>query len=63
MRLQMIWKRMMMVLGSGFVLAAAFNLTLSFLDNGVDRTVVSLIHYIDSKDPVNGFRQPSTHPR
>jgi hypothetical protein len=43
----MIWKRMMLVLGSGFVVAAAFNLTLSFLANGVGGTVASLIHFID----------------
>ena len=43
----MIRKRILMALGSGFIVAAAFNLTLSFLDNGVGRTVVSLIHFID----------------
>ena len=44
---EMIWKRMMMVLGSGFIVATAFNLTLSVLDNGVGRTVVSLLRFID----------------
>ena len=48
MRLQMIRKRMLlMVLGSGFIVATAFNLTLSILDNGVGGTVVSIIHLID----------------
>jgi hypothetical protein len=43
----MIWKRMMMLLGAGFIVAAAFNLALSLLDNGVGHTVVSVIHFID----------------
>jgi hypothetical protein len=43
----MIWKQVMMLLGAGVIIAAAFNLTLSLLDNGVGHTVVSAIHFID----------------
>ena len=46
-RLQMIWKRMMMLLGAGFIVAAAFNFTLLLLDNGMGHTVVSVVHFID----------------
>jgi hypothetical protein len=43
----MVWKLMMLSLGAGFVVATAFSLTLSVLDNGVNHTFVSLIHFVN----------------
>jgi hypothetical protein len=43
----MIWKMMMLSVGAGFIIATAFSLTLSVLDNGVGHTVVSLIHLVN----------------
>ncbi len=43
----MVWKLMMLSIGAGFIIATAFSLTLSVLDNGVGLTVVSLIHFVD----------------
>ena len=43
----MVWKLMMLSLGAGFVVATSFSLTLSVLDNGVGRTLVSLIHFVN----------------
>jgi hypothetical protein len=43
----MIWKLMMLSVGAGFIIATAFSLTLSVLDNGVGHTVVSLIHFVN----------------
>jgi len=44
---QMVWKLMMLSVVAGFIVATAFSLTLSVLDNGVGHTVVSLIHFVD----------------
>ena len=43
----MVWKLMMLSIGAGFIIAIAFGLTLSVLDNGVGYTAVSLIHFVD----------------
>jgi hypothetical protein len=43
----MVWKLMMVSVGAGFIVATAFSLTLSILDNGVGNTVVSLIHFVN----------------
>ncbi len=43
----MVWKLMVLSGAAGFVIAAAFSLTLSVLDNGLGQTVVSLIQFID----------------
>jgi hypothetical protein len=37
----------MTLLGAGFIVTPAFNLTLSILDNDVAHTIVSLIHFVD----------------
>jgi hypothetical protein len=42
----MVWKLMMLSVGAGFILATAFSLTLSVLDNGVGHTFVLLIHFV-----------------
>ena len=38
---------MMLSVGAGFILATAFSLTLSVLDNGVGHTFVLLIHFVN----------------
>ncbi len=43
----MVWKLMMLSGVAGLIVAAAFTLTLSILDNGVGHTVVLLVHFID----------------
>ena len=43
----MIGKRLMMLLGAGFIVTAAFSLTVSILDNGVGHTVLLLVHFVD----------------
>ncbi len=43
----MVWKLMIFSGAAGVIVAAAFSLALSILDNGVGQTVVLFIHLVD----------------